>query len=120
MWLHMCKAKIHRVRVTELDLDYEGSIAIDENLLSAAEMLPYEKVQVLNINNGERAETYIIPAKKGTGKIGLNGALARLAQKGDRLIIISYCLLPQDEATIHRPKVVLVDDQNNIKSVIGG
>jgi len=120
MWLHVCKAKIHRVRITELDLDYEGSISVDEELLDAAKIIPYEKVQVLNINNGERAETYIIPAKRRSGTIGLNGALARLAQKGDHLILITYCMIPEDEATAHRPKIVLVDNQNHITSVIGG
>lgn len=120
MWLHMCKSKIHRATVTEIDLDYEGSITIDEELLQKGNMFPGEKVQVLNINNGERAETYIIPGPRGSGVIGLNGALARLAQKGDRLIIIAYCIIPEEEVAHHRTKVVLVDERNRCTSVIGG
>lgn len=120
MWIHMYKSKIHRVRVTETELDYEGSIKIDEDLLEKANMFPNEKVQVLNLNNGERAETYIIRGEKGSGVIGLNGAIARLAQKGDCLIIVSYCIIPQDEVSTHKTKVVIVDDNNKCTSVIGG
>ena len=118
MWLHMLKSKIHRVRVTELALDYEGSITIDQDLLDAANMFPHEKVQVLNINNGERAETYIIPGERGSGVIGLNGALARLAQKGDLLIIIAYCIIPEEKAVTHKTRVVLVDDHNHITRIL--
>ena len=120
MWLHMCKSKIHRVRVTETDLDYEGSIKIDEDLLEKANMFPNEKVQVLNLNNGERSETYIIRGERGSGVIGLNGALARLAQKNDRLIIVSYCIITEEEVSDHKTKVVLVDENNSCTSVIGG
>ena len=116
----MFKSKIHRVRVTETDLDYEGSIKIDEDLLEKANMFPNERVQVLNLNNGERAETYIIIGERGSGVIGLNGALARLAQKNDRLIIVSYCIIPEDEVSTHKTKVVLVNENNICTSVIGG
>ncbi|HHM24067.1 MAG TPA: aspartate 1-decarboxylase [Bacteroidetes bacterium] len=118
MWLHMLKSKIHRVRVTELALDYEGSITIDQDLLDAANMFPNEKVQVLNINNGERAETYIIPGERGSGVIGLNGALARLAQVGDLLIVIAYCVIPEEKAMTHKTRIVLVDEKNHVKEVL--
>ena len=85
----MCKSKIHRVTVTEANLDYEGSITVDETLLEAADIVPYEMVQVLNIHNGERFETYAIPGPKGSGVICLNGAAARLGLRGDKLILIS-------------------------------
>ncbi len=116
MWLHMYKSKIHRAVVNELDLDYEGSITIDRDLMDAANLLPNEKVQVLNINNGERAETYVIEGSRGSGKIGLNGALARLAQKGDYLIIISYAVMTEEEAKNFQPTVVLVNEKNKIVS----
>jgi aspartate 1-decarboxylase len=120
MWLHVCKSKIHRAKVTETDLDYEGSIKIDEDLLEKANIFPNEKVQVLNITTGTRAETYVIRGKRGSGVIGLNGALARLAQKGDRIIIIAYCIIEEQEAAAHEIKVVLVDENNHYTSVIGG
>ncbi len=116
MWLHIYKSKIHRAVVNELDLDYEGSITIDRDLMDAANLLPNEKVQVLNINNGERAETYVIEGSRGSGKIGLNGALARLAQKGDYLIIISYAVMTEEEAKNFQPTVVLVNEKNKIVS----
>ena len=88
----MCKSKLHRVRVTDSDLNYEGSITIDPVLMEAADLLVYEKVQVLNINNGTRAETYVIEGERNSGQICINGALARWAQKGDLIIIISYAI----------------------------
>jgi len=118
MWLHMMKSKIHRAKVTQLELDYEGSITIDQDLLDAAGMYPFERVQVLNINTGERAETYIIAGERGSGVIGLNGAIARMAQLGDRVIIISYCLIPEEKAVTHKTKVVLVDENNRCVKVI--
>jgi aspartate 1-decarboxylase len=118
MWLHMMKSKIHNARVTQLELEYEGSITIDQDLLEAADMYPNERVQVLNVNNGERAETYIIPGERGSGVIGLNGALARLAQVGDKVIIISYCIIPEEKAVTHKTKVVLVDEKNRMTKVI--
>lgn len=114
MQLTLMKAKIHRATVTEADLHYEGSISIDENLLIESNILPYEKVDVLNINNGERFTTYAIPASKGSGQIKINGAAARIAHKGDLVIVISYCAMDEKEAKGFKPKVVLVDQNNSV------
>jgi len=113
----MLKSKIHRARVTRLDIDYEGSITIDETLLEAADILPYEQVQVVNINNGARFATYVIRGKPGRGEIGLNGAAARLAAKGDVIIILSYCNVEDEEACHLDPSIVLVDARNKIVAV---
>lgn len=110
----MCKSKIHRVTVTEARLDYEGSITVDEALLEAAGVVPYEMVQVFNVNNGQRFETYAIPGEKHSGVICLNGAAARLGVAGDRLIIISTGLIPESDVNAFLPKVVFVDAQNRI------
>ncbi len=110
----MLKSKIHRAVVTEVDLDYEGSISIDRSLMEAADILPFEQVDVLNINNGARFSTYAIEGRRDSGTIGINGAAARLAMKGDLVIIVSYHTVPDDEAMIMRPTVVLVDNQNRI------
>ncbi len=111
------KAKIHRATITQADLHYEGSISIDENLLKESGILPYEKVDVLNISNGERFSTYAIVAKANSGEIKVNGAAARLVQVGDQIIIIAYCLINAKEAEIFQPKVLLVDQKNKpIKS----
>jgi aspartate 1-decarboxylase len=112
MLITICKSKIHRVKVTEANLDYEGSITIDVDILKKADILPYEKVQVVNNNNGARFETYVIPGKRGSGIICLNGAAARLGEVGDILIIISYCELEKEEASKYKPKIVLVDKKN--------
>jgi aspartate 1-decarboxylase len=114
MLVTICKSKIHRAVVTEADLNYEGSITIDENLMKEANLLPYELVQVLNQNNGERFETYVIKGKAGSGVICLNGPAARLGQVGDILLVISYCLLEEKEAKKHKPKLVYVDEKNKI------
>lgn len=114
MLITVCKSKIHRAVVTEADLNYEGSITIDENLMKEADLLPYEMVQVLNQNNGERFETYVLKGKAGSGTICLNGPAARLGQVGDILLIISYCLLDEKEAKKHKPKLVYVDEKNKI------
>lgn len=106
------KAKLHRATVTEADLHYEGSISIDENLLKAAGILPFEQVDVVNINNGERFTTYAIKADAGSGEIKINGAAARKAQKGDLVIIIAYCQLNSEEAENFKPKIVLLDEKN--------
>lgn len=106
--------KIHRATVTEANLDYVGSITIDSRLLEAANILPYEEVQVVNITNGERLTTYTIPGRPGSGVICLNGAAARRAQAGDLVIIIGYSLLERSEWMTHRPTVVLVDEKNQI------
>lgn len=113
----MLRAKLHRVKVTEADLEYEGSCGIDEDLLDAAGMREYERIELYNINNGERFSTYIIKAGRGTGVISLNGAAARKAHVGDLLIICTYGPMSEQDAATFIPKVVLVDDKNKIKEV---
>lgn len=108
----MCKGKIHRARVTDANLNYVGSITIDPVLLQKADILPYERVQVVNVNNGARFETYVIEGEPGKGQVIINGAAARLAQPGDVVIIMSYVLMTDEEARTHRPSVVHVDEQN--------
>ena len=108
----MCRGKIHRATVTDANLHYVGSITIDPVLLEAADILPYERVQVVNVNNGERFETYVIEGERGKGEGVINGAAARLAQPGDIVIIMSYVLMTDEEAKSHSPKVVLVDERN--------
>ncbi len=115
MNITMLKSKIHRAVVTDANLNYEGSITIDETLMKQANILPNEKVQVVNNNNGARIETYAIKGEPNSGVICLNGAAARLFEKGDVVIIISYCSLETDEAKNHNPKVVFVDEKNRIK-----
>lgn len=110
----MLKGKIHRARVTQGDVDYEGSITIDRSLMEASDILPYEQVEVLNINNGARFSTYAIEAEPNSGTICINGAAARLAAKGDIIIILSYCHLPDDEAINVIPRMVYVDENNRI------
>jgi aspartate 1-decarboxylase len=114
MQLTLFKAKIHRATVTEADLNYEGSISIDIELLQASGILPYEKVDVLNINNGERFTTYTIPSTKGGGEIKINGAAARKVHVGDPVIIIAYASMSEEEAKKFIPTVVLVDKNNKI------
>ncbi len=108
----LTKSKIHRATVTAVDLDYEGSMTVDERLLKAADIVPYEQVQVVNINNGARFETYVIPGPAGRGDIQLNGAAARLGMVNDRVIVISYAQYDEQEARDHKPRVVQVDDHN--------
>lgn len=119
MFRTMMKSKIHRATVTEANLKYVGSITIDVELMAAADLLPNEKVQVVNNNNGARLETYVIPGEKGSGIICLNGAAARLVQVGDEVIIISYALVTDEEASGHGPKVILVDRDNRPIETIG-
>ena len=114
MLITICKSKIHRATVTEADLNYEGSIAIDKKLMDAADILPNEKVQVLNLNNGARFETYVLVAEVNSGTICLNGPAARLGEVGDLLIIVSYCDLEFEEAKKYQPKVIYVDKENKI------
>ena len=114
MLVTICKSKIHRATVTEADLNYEGSIAIDRNLMNATDILPNEKVQVLNLNNGARFETYVLVAEANSGTICLNGPAARLGEMGDLLIIVSYCELEFEEAKKYKPKVIYVDEKNKI------
>ena len=108
----MCKSKIHRATITEANLDYEGSITIDEILLEEADILPYEMVQVLNLNNGQRFETYAIAGPKGSGMICLNGAAARMGIVKDKVIIISAAFVDEVEVPTFSPKVVFVNDKN--------
>ena len=114
MEITMLKGKIHRATVTQAELDYVGSITVDTALLKAAGILEYEKVQIVDVNNGERFETYTIAGEEGSGVICLNGAAARCVQKGDKVIIMSYCKLTPDEAKTHKPSVVFVDDNNKV------
>jgi len=110
----MLKSKIHRARVTETNLEYEGSITIDQQLLEAADIIPYEEVHVLNVNNGARFSTYAIIGKPGSGEICLNGAAARMAVKGDVVIILTYAQMEEEAARRHAPRVVHVDTNNAI------
>jgi aspartate 1-decarboxylase len=110
----MLKSKIHRARVTQVDLDYEGSITIDRSLMEVSDILPFERVEVLNVNNGARFSTYAIEGEANSGTIGINGAAARLVAKGDIVIILSYCQVPDEEAVNMVPSIVRVDSQNRI------
>jgi aspartate 1-decarboxylase len=118
MKLTMFKSKLHQMKVTEANLLYEGSITIDEELLELADLLPYEKVQVVNITNGSRLETYTIPGTRGSRVCCLNGAAARLTQVDDRIIVISYARMTPEEARNHKPTVVIVDENNEPKKII--
>ena len=118
MKVTMFKSKLHQMVVTEADLMYEGSITIDQDLLDQAQLLSYEKVQVLNITNGHRLETYTIPGERGSRVCCLNGAAARLTQIGDRIIVIAYAEMTPEEAQTHKPRVVVVDEHNNPKTVL--
>ena len=115
MLIQICKAKIHRATVTEARLDYEGSITIDSKIMHKAGIFPFEKVQVVNLNNGERFETYVIQGKSGSGTICLNGPAARLGQVGDQVIVIAYAGLEPKEAQSFKPKLVYLDSKNRIK-----
>ncbi|WP_246942130.1 aspartate 1-decarboxylase [Bacillus pinisoli] len=114
MFRTMMNGKIHRARVTEANLNYVGSITIDQDILDAVGMLPNEKVQIVNNNNGQRFETYIISGERGSGVCCLNGAAARLVQKDDVVIIISYALVPEERVQNHHPKVAIMDENNRI------
>ena len=114
----MCKSKLHRATVTQAELHYEGSITIDLELLQAADILPFEKVQVVNVDNGARFETYVYAGQPGSRVICLNGAAARLAQVGDKVIIIAYCDLDAQEAREHLPTLVLLNEDNSIKDIV--
>jgi len=113
----MLRAKLHRVTVTEADLHYEGSCGIDEDLLDAAGMREFERIELYNVTNGERFDTYIIKAARGSGAISLNGAAARRAQVGDLLIICTYGPMSEEDSATHKPQVVLVDDANRVKEI---
>ena len=113
----MMKSKIHRAVITEANLHYVGSITIDEDLLEKANIAEHEKVQIVNINNGARLETYVIPGPRGSGAICLNGAAARWVQPGDLVIIISYALITEEEVKKFQPRVVFVDEKNQITKI---
>lgn len=117
MLLNLLKSKIHCATVTEANLQYMGSITIDETLMIAANILPNERVQVVNNNNGERLETYVIQGKRDSGVICLNGAAARLVQQGDIVIVMAYALMQESEAALYVPKIVMVDEKNKIKEI---
>ncbi len=112
----MLKSKIHRATLTDANLDYEGSITIDAALMEAADILPFEQVQIYDINNGNRFETYVITGKRGSGAVCVNGAAARLVNKGDLVIIASYVGLDEEAAAAHEPKLIYVDEKNVIVS----
>ena len=114
----MLNSKIHRATVTEADLNYVGSITIDQDILDAVGMLPNEKVHIVNNNNGARFETYIISGVRGSGVICVNGAAARLVQKGDIVIILSYVYMMNEEAKGHKPTVALMNEDNSIRDLI--
>ncbi|HLQ67104.1 MAG TPA: aspartate 1-decarboxylase [Candidatus Limnocylindrales bacterium] len=112
MRLSVFKSKIHRAHVTEANLNYEGSVTLDADLMDAADILPHEQVQVLNVNNGERFDTYAIRGPRGSGVVCLNGPAARLAQVGDMVIILTYAWMEREELERHTPRVVMVDERN--------
>jgi len=107
-------SKIHRATVTECDLNYNGSTSIDEDLLDASGMKEFERVEIFNINNGARFSTYIILGKRGSGEIGINGAAARMAQAGDKVIVINYGMLESAEIAAHKPTIIMVDEHNRV------
>jgi aspartate 1-decarboxylase len=112
-----CRCKIHRATITQADLDYVGSLTVDTDLMTAAGLLPYEQVAVVNINNGARFETYVIPGAAGSGVIGLNGAAARLGHVGDLVIVIAYAWLNEAELAEFKPTLVFVDEHNRLARV---
>ncbi|EMR03837.1 aspartate 1-decarboxylase [Cesiribacter andamanensis] len=114
MFIQVLKSKIHRVKITQAELHYVGSITIDEDLLDAAALIEGEKVQVVNVNNGERLETYVIRGERGSGMICMNGPAARKVQVGDVVIIISYAFMTPDEARTYKPSVIFPDDTNKL------
>ena len=117
MYRQILRSKIHRATVTDSRVDYEGSITVDEELLKAADIAPWEKVLIANLNNGSRIESYVIPGETGSGIVCMNGGAAKYAQKGDLVIIMSFAILTDEELERHQPKVVYVDRQNRILSL---
>jgi aspartate 1-decarboxylase len=114
MQRHLMKSKIHRATITSADLHYEGSFTVDEDLLEAADLVEFEEVQIVNVNNGSRFSTYVIPGPRGSGVMQLNGAAARLGLPGDLVIVISYGTYDEAEVERHRPRVIFVDERNQI------
>lgn len=117
MYITLFKSKLHRATITEADLNYVGSITIDQDLLEQADILPGEKVQVVDVNNGQRFETYTIVGERGSGIVCVNGAAARLVQKGDKVIIIAYAMMDRNEALNFKPRVLILDDDNGIQEI---
>lgn len=117
MYRQILKAKIHRATVTDSRVDYEGSVTVDEELLRTADIAPWEKVLIANLNNGSRIESYAIPGEAGSGVVCMNGGAAKYAQKGDLVIIMSFAVMTDEELERHQPKVVYVDKQNRILSL---
>ena len=118
MFRNMLKSKIHRARVTEADLNYVGSITIDEDLIEKTDLLEYEKVLVVDIDNGSRFETYVMKGPRGSGTICLNGAAARLVQINDQVIIMSFCDYTDEESKNHKPIILIVDENNKCKEIL--
>lgn len=118
MLINMFKGKIHKAKITEANLNYMGSVTIDQDLMDASGILPNERVQIVNNNNGARLETYTIAGERGSGIVCLNGAAARLMQPGDIVIIIAYTWLEEKDAVHHKPKVIFVDENNKIQEII--
>lgn len=118
MFRTMMKAKIHRAQVTDANLNYVGSVTIDQDILDQVDILPNEKVQIVNNNNGARLETYVISGERGSGVVCLNGAAARLVQKGDTVIIISYALISEEKLDSFKPKVAIMDENNEVAKLI--
>ncbi len=114
MYIEVLKSKIHRVKITQAELHYVGSITIDENLMDAANLIENEKVQIVNVNNGERLETYVIKGERGTGMVCMNGPAARKVQVGDIVIIISYASMAHEEAKVYKPQIVFPDHNNRL------
>ncbi|AIQ51317.1 aspartate 1-decarboxylase [Paenibacillus sp. FSL R7-0331] len=119
MWIHVMKSKIHSATVTEANLNYVGSVTIDEELLEQTDIIPNEKVQIVNNYNGARFETYVIPGKRGSGVICLNGAAARLVQPGDKVIIISYAVMEKEQAKAYTPIIAFMGQHNQIEVLTG-
>ncbi len=113
----MLKSKIHRATVTETELQYEGSLTLDAELMEAADILPNEKVMVYNISNGERFDTYVIKGKRGSGTVCVNGAAARKACKGDLIIVVTYAIYSEEEMADHKARLILLDEENRIKAI---
>jgi aspartate 1-decarboxylase len=112
MDLIMLKSKLHRARVTESLLEYEGSLAVDQDLLDAVKIRPYEKIMVSVLENGNRFETYAIPAKRGSGTIGLNGPTSHMASVGNHLVVFAFALVPEREVPAHKPMILILDEKN--------
>ncbi|SFJ59310.1 aspartate 1-decarboxylase [Thermoflavimicrobium dichotomicum] len=120
MFREMMKSKIHQATVTEANLHYVGSVTIDQDIMDQVDILPNEKVQIVNNHNGARFETYVIPGERGSGVICLNGAAARLVQPGDQVIIISYMMVDEQTARSYHPKIAIMDERNRVKQLITG